>query len=87
MREKWHLLQFPEKNIFIKGGSAVEHVVRMQVRLHVLNPDTGEMESRVDIGLNMNQTGLSKDAVLELFDSSARSIHKIMEKEASKWEV
>lgn len=20
MREKWHLLQFPEKNIFIKGG-------------------------------------------------------------------
>ena len=45
------------------------------------------MESRVDIGLNMNQTGLSKDAVLELFDSSAKSIHKVMEKEASKWEV
>ena len=87
MREKWHLLQFPEKIIFIKGGSAMEHVVRMQVRLHVLNPDTGEMESRVDIGLNMNQTGLSKDAVLELFDSSAKSIHKVMEKEASKWKV
>ena len=65
----------------------MEHVVRMQVRLHVLNPDTGEMESRVDLGMNMNQTGLSKDAVLELFDSSAKSIHKVMEKEASKWEV
>lgn len=32
----------------------MEHVVRMQVRLHVLNPDTGEMESKVDIGLNYN---------------------------------
>lgn len=47
-------------------------------RFRLLNPDTGELEERLDISVNVNESGVSRERLAELFRDTSEKVFDIV---------
>lgn len=56
----------------------MENRILWETRFRVLNPDTGALEEKLDVSMNINESGIPREKLGELFKETSEKVFEII---------